>query len=38
MVKVFLLIVVGLAGDPTHAELFQKWGSQLSTSADKLGV
>jgi len=38
MVKVFLLIVVGLAGDPTHAELFHKWGTQLAMSADKLGV
>jgi len=38
MVKVFLLIVVGLAGDPTHAELFHKWGTQLAQSADKLGV
>jgi hypothetical protein len=38
MVKVFLLIVVGLAGDPTHSELFLKWGSQLAVSADKLGV
>ena len=38
MVKVFLLIVVGLAGDANHAELFQKWGTQLASSADKLGV
>ena len=38
MVKVFLLIVVGLAGDPTHAEMFQKWGSHLADSAEKLGV
>lgn len=38
MVKVFLLIVVGLGGDPTHAETFFKWGSQLAESADKLGV
>ena len=38
MVKVFLLVVVGLGGDPTHAELFFKWGSQLTASADKLGV
>jgi hypothetical protein len=38
MVKVFLLIVVGLGGDPTHADLFHKWGTQLAMSADKLGV
>ena len=38
MVKVFLLIVVGLAGDQDHAELFRKWGSTLAASAEKLGV
>ena len=38
MVKVFLLIVVGLAGDETHAELFHKWGTQLAVSSEKLGV
>jgi hypothetical protein len=38
MVKVFLLIVVGLAGDATHAEVFQKWGAQLAESSAKLGV
>ena len=25
-----LLIVVGLAGDPEHGELFQKWGTTLA--------
>ena len=38
MVKVFLLIVVGLAGDQDHADLFQKWGNTLAASAEKLGV
>ncbi len=34
-----LLIVVGLAGDPEHGELFQKWGTTLAeTATAKLGV
>jgi len=34
-----LLIVVGLAGDPEHGELFKKWGTTLaSTATGKLGV
>jgi hypothetical protein len=34
-----LLIVVGLAGDPEHGELFKKWGTALAGAAtDKLGV
>jgi hypothetical protein len=34
-----LLIVVGLAGDPEHGELFQKWGTTLADAAtQKLGV
>jgi len=34
-----MLIVVGLAGDPEHGELFKKWGTTLaSTATDKLGV
>lgn len=34
-----LLIVVGLAGDPEHGELFHKWGTTLaSTATDKLNV
>jgi peptidase C13-like protein len=34
-----LLIVVGLAGDPEHGELFQKWGATLAdAAAQKLGV
>ena len=34
-----LLVIVGLAGDPEHGELFKKWGSTLASSAtEKLGV
>jgi hypothetical protein len=34
-----LLIVVGLAGDAEHAELFRKWAATLaSTATDRLGV
>lgn len=34
-----LLIVVGLAGDPEHGELFAKWGATLAdTASQKLGV
>jgi hypothetical protein len=34
-----VLIVVGLAGDPEHGELFKKWGTTLAaTATDKLGV
>jgi hypothetical protein len=33
------LIVVGLAGDPEHGELFKKWGTTLAdTAVQKLGV
>jgi hypothetical protein len=38
MLKAFLLIVVGLAGDPTHGELFHKWGAQLAEASAKVGV
>jgi hypothetical protein len=38
VVKVFLLIVVGLAGDPEHGVTFHKWGTQLAESAARLGV
>ena len=38
MVKVFLLIVVGLAGSPEHGALFHKWGTQLAESSARLGV
>jgi hypothetical protein len=38
MVKVFLLIVVGLAGSPEHGALFHRWGTQLADSSARLGV
>ena len=38
MLRAFLLIVVGLAGDPEHGELFQKWGSTLADASEKVGV
>ncbi len=34
-----LLIIVGLAGDPEHGELFRKWAEALSaTATERLGV
>ena len=33
-----LIIVVGLAGDPEHGELFKKWGATLASTSEKLGV
>lgn len=38
MLKAFLLIVVGLAGDPEHGMLFNKWGAGLVEAAQRLGV
>jgi hypothetical protein len=38
VVKVFVLIVVGLAGDPEHGVTFHKWGTQLAESSVRLGV
>jgi hypothetical protein len=38
MVKVFLLIIVGVAGTPEHGELFHKWGATLAESSERLGV
>jgi hypothetical protein len=38
MLHAFLLILVGLAGDPEHGELFHKWGGELAEAAAKLGV
>ena len=36
---VHLAVIVGLAGDPEHAELFQRWASTLVDGAtDRLGV
>jgi hypothetical protein len=33
-----LLVIVGLAGEPEHAELFQRWAATLVDSSGKLGV
>jgi len=38
VLKVFLLIVVGLAGDPEHGVTFHKWGTQLAESSARLGI
>jgi hypothetical protein len=38
MLKVFLLIVVGLAGDPEHARTFHGWGNSLAEASERLGV
>ena len=42
MLKAFLLIVVGLAGDPESAKetgkTFHKWGNDLAAASEKLGV
>jgi len=38
MLHAFLLILVGLAGDPEHGELFHKWGGELADAAGRLGV
>ena len=38
MLKAFLLIVVGLAGDPEHGKTFEKWGATLADSSARLGV
>lgn len=38
LARAFLLVVVGLTGDPEHATLFDKWGTTLVTSATSLGV
>jgi hypothetical protein len=38
MLKVFLLIVVGLGGDPETAATFHRWGNTLAESSERLGV
>jgi Peptidase C13 family len=38
MLKVFLLIVVGLGGDPETAKTFHRWGNTLVESSQRLGV
>jgi hypothetical protein len=38
MLKAFLLIVVGLAGDPEHGKTFHAWGTRLAEASERLGV
>ncbi len=38
MLRAFLLIIVGLAGDPEHGKLFHKWGATLAEASEKVGV
>jgi hypothetical protein len=38
MLKAFLLIVVGLAGDPEHGKTFHKWGTTLAAASARLGI
>lgn len=38
MLRLFLLIVVGLAGEPEHGEAFRTWAANLVDAAGKLGV
>ena len=38
MLKAFLLIIVGLSGDPEHGELFHKYGAAMAQAASRVGV
>jgi hypothetical protein len=38
MLKTFLLIVVGLSGDPEHGKTFDTWGATLAEASARLGV
>jgi Peptidase C13 family len=38
MLKAFLLVIVGLSGDPEHGALFHKWGSSLVDASGKVGI
>jgi hypothetical protein len=38
MLKAFLLIVVGLSGDPEHGKTFNAWGSKLAEASVQLGI
>jgi Peptidase C13 family len=38
MLRAFVLIVVGLAGDPEQSELFRKWAADLAAASERLGV
>jgi hypothetical protein len=36
--KTHLAVIIGLAGEPEHAEAFQRWGTTLVDASAKLGV
>ena len=38
MLKAFLLIVVGLSGDPELGKTFHKWGTTMAEASERLGV
>ena len=38
MLKAFLLVIVGLSGDPEHGAAFHKWGAALADGSARLGV
>ena len=38
MLKVFMLVVVGLAGDPEHGKTFHRWGTTLAEASVRAGV
>lgn len=38
MLKAFLVVIVGLAGDPEHGQAFERWGSALAMASERLGV
>ena len=38
LARAFILLVVGLGGDPDHATLFERWGASFVASAKQLGV
>ena len=38
MLGAFLLIIVGLSGDPEHGELFHRWGETLAEASSQLGI
>ena len=38
LARAFMLVVVGLSGDPEHATLFERWGASFVASAKQLGV
>ncbi len=38
LARAFILVVVGLGGDPDHATLFERWGASFAATATKLGV